>query len=624
MADILGVGLITSADQGQKIVLGMTVEDIGSSMKKFGWPDYVVFFIMLFLCVIVGVYYGFFKKMKSTQDYLVGGREMKVFPISMSLIASFISGISLLGIPTEIYVYGIQYIYIGFGIIIMGVITHVIYLPVFHNLKITSTYEYLHRRFDSKVRLLASVLFMINLFTWLPIVIYVPALAFNQVTGINIHWITSAVCIICIFYTSLGGIKAVVLTDVIQTLVMIGAMLLVAIKGTLDIGGIGVVWNRNLESGRIEGPNFDPNPLSRHTIWSLGIGGFIYMLQTSTVNQSMIQRYLSLPTLKTANKSLWLFIFGMYLVVCLCAYCGMLVYATYHQCDPLTTMLAKEKDQLLPILVMEVLGKFPGLPGLFVAGIFSAALSSLSTGLNSMAAVILEDVYKTFFRKELTQNHTYILMKGTVIIMGIICVGLVFVVEKLGAVLQLTMSINSIAAGPSLALFTMGILIPWINAKGAFIGSATSLVIMSWIIVKYQTTIVSGNLFFPEKPTSTDGCTYHFTPKLHPSINLRLNPSLNTTDVIHTDEIFMLYRLSYLWYTLIGCVISILIGGIVSFFTKFNDARDIDSMLIAPFYKKLIKPREYPNEPKSNEIIFAYDTKIRSNINDLDNESHNV
>lgn len=90
--------------------------------------------------------------------------------------------------------------------------------------------------------------------TWLPIVIYVPALAFNQVTGVNVHWITPIVCVVCIFYTCVGGLKAVVWTDVVQLVMMFGAIVLVMVKGTYDVGGYSVVWDRAVQSGRIEGP----------------------------------------------------------------------------------------------------------------------------------------------------------------------------------------------------------------------------------------------------------------------------------------------------------------------------------------------------------------------------------
>ncbi|CAH1108786.1 unnamed protein product [Psylliodes chrysocephalus] len=579
------------------------VTEIGISMQRFGWVDYITFMSMLGICLLVGMYFALYKKSETAQDYLVGSRSMGVIPIAMSLLASWVSGISLLGIPTEVYVYGIQYIYILGGFLITTFLMGSIFLPVFQGLELTSTYEYHERRFSKSVRLFGSILFTIKMLSWLPLVIYVPALAFNQVTGVNVHLITPIVCIFCIFYTSMGGLKGVVWTDVIQLILMFGAIILVMVKGTIDIGGIGNVIQRNLDSNRLEGPNFDLDPLSRHTIWALVIGGTFFTVQTAGVNQNMIQRYLSLPSLKQSKKALWAFLFGISILMSFGVYCGMLIYATYHKCDPLTTTLAREKDQLLPLLVMDILGDYPGLPGIFVAGIFSAALSSLSTALNAMAAIVLEDFYKPFFSKQLNEKQSFILMKSTVIITGLICIGLVFVVERLGAVLQLSVSIGSIANGPSLGVSTMGILLPWVNAKGALSGGICSLIFMSWYCFKTQSMIASGDLIFPEKPVSTEGCHYAFPPKM---------PILN--NITHTDEQFMIYRLSYLWYCLIGTFVAVFVGLLVSMVTKPTDPRDIDPKLLAPFIRKIIKPRKYSNEPKDG-IIFAYGspTKVSDN-----------
>ncbi|KAI4465226.1 sodium-coupled monocarboxylate transporter [Holotrichia oblita] len=223
-----------------------------------------------------------------------------------------------------------------------------------------------------------------------------------------------------------------------------------------------------------------------------------------------------------------------------------------------------------------------------------------------MAAVVLEDCCKSFLKKELSEKQTHILMKLSVIVMGLICVGLVFVVEKLGTVLQLTMSIGPIANGPSLALFTMGILLPWINAKGAFYGSTTGLVVMSWLTTKAQTAIASGNLVFPEKPVTTEGCSYQFLRKYVTNINFYSEDTLNTIPTVQTDELFNLYRLSYLWYTLLGALVSIFVATVITFATEPVDPKDIDPMLLAPFVRKLLPSRKFPNQPKTTEIIYAY------------------
>lgn len=114
---------------------------------------------------------------------------------------------------------------------------------------------------------------------------------------------------------------------------------------------------------------------------------------------------------------------------------------------------------------MDTLGDLPGLSGLFIAGVFSAALSSLSTCLNSMSAVVLEDFFKPFVRKPLSNRSINWIMRSVVVGVGTLCVALVFVVQKMGTVLQLTMSLEAITNGPLLGIFTMGIFLPWINGN---------------------------------------------------------------------------------------------------------------------------------------------------------------
>ncbi|XP_073957498.1 sodium-coupled monocarboxylate transporter 1-like isoform X2 [Choristoneura fumiferana] len=439
------------------------VSEVRKSFQHFTWTDYSVFVFMLAICTGIGLYFGCVQKQKSTQDYLMGGRHMNVVPVTFSLVASFISGISILGTPTELYIYGTAYIFSLIGACLMSIIISFTFMPVLHDLQVTSAYEYLELRYDKRLRLFGSVIFSMFTMAWLPIVIYVPALAFNQVTGVNIHIVSPVVCFVCIFYTSLGGLKAVVWTDVIQTIVMSGAMLLVMVKGTMIVGGFDEVMRRNWNTGRIEMPSLSFDLTERHTIWSVSIGSLFYWIGNIAVNQLMMQRYLSLPDLKTSKRAVWWFLGGITLILLTCAYSGMLAFARYFDCDPLDSKLALAKDQILPLLVMDILGEWNGLPGIFVAGVFSAALSSLSSGLNSMAAVVLEDFWKPFFRT-LSHKETQILIRAVVVVIGCVCVGLVFVVERLGAVLQLTMSLSSASMGPLAGVFLMGIFFPFIDS----------------------------------------------------------------------------------------------------------------------------------------------------------------
>lgn len=299
----------------------------------------------------------------------------------------------------------------------------------------------------------------------------------------------------------------------------------------------------------------------------------------------------------SSYSALWLFILGVLVLLAMCCYCGLLIYATYHECDPLTTKLAKAKDQLLPLLVMDILGSYPGLPGLFVAGVFSAALSSLSTGLNSLSAVVLEDFFKTLVPVPLTDRQTSYIMRGVVAVCGTICVGLVLVVEKLGSVLQLSMSLGAVTNGPLLGIFTMGVAVPWVHGNGAIVGGSVGLGLMAWICYSAQAAIAAGELQFVAKPVTTLGCAYTYLAAESRDMlaeNATASPETMLAAAAaaaaggNFEEGFQIHHLSYLWYTLLGALITIVVSLLVSFALGANDPRRIERKLLAPFVRRMI------------------------------------
>ncbi|XP_034186765.2 sodium-coupled monocarboxylate transporter 2 [Osmia lignaria lignaria] len=565
-----------------------------SPQKSFDLIDCAVFAGMLAISAIVGVYQAY-KARKNTdavREYLVGGQNMSIFPISMSLIASYISGIAILGLPAEMYVYGTQLWCVVIGDCFVSLTMAYVYLPVFYGLGITSSYEYLKLRFNDAVRLMGCAIFLIKMMLYIPLVIYVPALAFNQVTGINLHAIALLVCAVCIFYTTLGGLKAVVWTDAIQTIVMFGGVIVVAVLGTNRAGGFEDVWKRNRDTERIEFFDMDPDPTVRHTFWTVVIGNYLNWLASCSVNQAMVQRCLAMPNLKKANVTIAIMAVGIISIVSLSCYTGIVIFANFYDCDPITTKQIRKPDQLLPFFVMEMAASIPGLPGLFVAGVFSAALSTMSTGLNSMAGVIYEDMIKPWLRVPLSEVAASRTMKATVVLTGCICVTLVFLVEKLGGLIQAGKSLSGITAGPLLGIFTLGMLFPFANSTGALVGGLVSLNLVAWISLGTQAAISTGKISFPVKPVSVDGCPDSL--KQH---------TANLTLVVETaikEQPFFLYRMSYLWYTWVGFLTAILVGLFVSWISGANKRKQGDEKLYAPVIRRFLSDASLRTKQQEN------------------------
>ncbi|CAH1647597.1 unnamed protein product [Spodoptera littoralis] len=553
----------------------------------FDWLDYLVFGGMLLCSALIGVYFAFFasKKQNTTSEYLMGGKTMGMFPISMSLIASYISGISLLGLPAEMYTYGTQLWMVVLSEWAVSLTIAIVYLPVFYNLQITSTYEYLRLRFNQKVRLLGSIIFIIKMMLYIPIVIYVPALAFSQVTGINLHLITPIVCVVCIFYTTLGGLKAVVWTDTLQTVLMYFGVIFVLAYGTWRLGGISNVISINEKGDRLEFFNMDVDPTIRHTFWSTVFGNYFSWLASCSVNQAMVQRCLALSSLKRARITIFIMAAGIFIIVSLCCYTGLVIYATFADCDPLTTGSIRKSDQLLPYFVMTITGAIPALPGIFMSGVFSAALSSMSTGLNSMCGVIFEDLIRPAYNKPISERAASFIMKIIVVVIGFACVALVFLVEHMGALIQAGKSLAGITAGSLLGLFSMGLFLPWVNSTGALTGGLTSTMLVGWISLGTQAAMMRGDIIVTPKPVSVAGC---------PGNHTFSTPSTP----IHAVEFdrsgtFFLYRLSYLYYTLVGMIVCIIVGSVVSYFTEPNDPAMVHRDLLTPIVHRWL-PAQHP------------------------------
>ncbi|KAL7298032.1 hypothetical protein TKK_0009039 [Trichogramma kaykai] len=550
--------------------------------KQFNAIDGVVFTGMLGVSALVGVYqaYKSRKNPEAVKEYLVGGQNMSIFPISMSLIASYISGIAILGLPAEMYVYGTQLWCIVIADCFVSLTMALVYLPVFYGLQITSSYEYLEMRFNHVTRMIGSIIFLIKMLLYIPLVIYVPALAFNQVTGVNLHMIASLVCAVCIFYTCLGGLKAVVWTDTIQTIVMFGGVITVAVIGTARVGGVAEVWKRNVATGRIEFFNMNPDPTVRHTFWSVVVGNYLNWLATCSVNQAMVQRCLAMPNLRKSNITITIMAIGIISIVSLSCYSGILIFAAFFDCDPVTTKQIRKPDQLLPYYVMEMAQSLPGLPGLFVSGVFSAALSTMSTGLNSMSGVIYEDMIKPCLKRPLSDLGASRVMKLTVVVIGVVCVALVLLVEKLSGLIQAGKSLSGITAGPLLGIFTLGMFFPSANSKGAIAGALLSLNLVAWISFGTQASVASGQIKFPVKPVTVEGCPDALKATAT-NITLLLQEA-------HHESPFFLYRMSYLWYTWVGFLTAIGVGLIVSWISGPNKYKPEDKKLYTPVIHRFL------------------------------------
>ncbi|XP_034079010.1 sodium-coupled monocarboxylate transporter 1 [Gymnodraco acuticeps] len=534
---------------------------------SFVAADYLVFALMLLVSAAVGVYYAWTDRgQQSSGDFLMGGRSLTALPVSLSLTASFMSAITVLSNPAEVYRYGANIGFYALSYIFTMVVTSEVFLPVFYRLAITSTYEYLELRFNRATRLLGTFLFIIQTILYTGIVIYAPALALNQVTGIDLWGAVVSTGVVCTFYCTMGGMKAVVWTDVFQLGVMVAGFLSVIIRSVVVQGGVLPIISDSQQGGRLNFWDFDTSPLRRHTFWTITFGGAFVWISIYGINQAQVQRYISCKSLTHARLSLYINLLGLWSILLCSVFAGMCLFSVYKNCDPWTAGLVSAPDQLMPYLVMDILRNYPGLPGLFVAAVYSGSLSTVSSSINALVAVTVEDLIKPY--TDMSEKHLSWISKGLSIMFGIVCIGMAGLASVMGGILQAVISIFGILGGPLLGVFTLGILCPFANSKGALSGLVSGLVVSLWVGIGAQIYPPPPEMSRPLSLT-TAGCNFSTAGRFNWTSTAPPTQSSITTVPVNGKPVLAdnWYSLSYLYFSPIGTIIAISVGLLVSLMT---------------------------------------------------------
>ncbi|XP_045458708.1 sodium-coupled monocarboxylate transporter 1-like [Melitaea cinxia] len=561
--------------------MSFTMEEGG-----FGVGDYVAFGVLCAASCAGGIWYSAIgsrsKALVDLKDYLLGGKAMSTFPVAMSLIASYVSGVTILGTPAEIYNYGTQYWLVIVGVTLSCVVVATVYLPVFCTLRLSSSYEYLELRFNRHVRAVASILFLLDEVLFLPMVVYVPALAFNQLTGFNVFAVAGAMVVICGLYTVLGGLRAVVWTDSVQTGVMFIGVVLVAVAGTLAVGGVSDVLSIARESGRLDLSNWDFSPYVRQTGWGAVVGGLLYWTCFNSVNQTMVQRYIALPNKRRAIIALSIFCVGAILAISLCVWCGLAAWGAWVRggCEPAGVPLVD--DRLLPAFVTYVAAQqhLPGLAGVFLAGVFGAGLSSLSAVLNACALVAVEDLLHGWLRLRLRPLAEGLLARCVTAALAVISVLMLVVIEKLGGVLGVATALSAIAASATCGIFTLGMACWWVGPRGALAGGAAGALLAGAVSLGTQAAAAAG-LRAPPLPAPA-----------HCALNTTLAAPGTELD---PETIFPLFRISYHWIAPLGLLATLTVGAIVGYFFDERDSSKMDAELFTPVIWRLLPKEAHEN-----------------------------
>ena len=573
-----------------------------NASSTFAVADYIVFALLILISVGIGIFFACYGKgQHTTQNYFLGDRNMKVLPVALSYVVTFQSSLLVLGAPAEVYAYGMQYCLVCVGVTTSYLTATLIVVPLFHPLKITSVNEYFLKRYNSNiVRFLAVALGIIYYTFYMGIVVYGTSLALESTASFPIWASVLVFSSAAVLYTSIGGIKAVIWTDVFQTLVMFSGIIAVLVKTSMSSDG-----TKNIEArkSRLNFFNFDPDPTQRHTFWTLTVGAFPQFLYL-TFSQSGIQRINSTPTINTAKQLYYIATPIFCAIWILAMFQGVTIYSYFYDkgCDPISSGQVQNLNQILPFTVMELFHDLPGLPGLFIAALAAASLSTLSSGLSSLAAVTYEDIIKVY-SKSITEEKGTNISKVVVVLYGLVAMGFAFILSNVeGPIGQIFVSFMGAIAGPTTGLFLLSIFNRRTTTKGAVSGTLCAVVFVLWLSLGQN---FSGSArqteYLPLGPTdqcpgnTTDsGVDFRLATPIHvintttpdSSVEQLYNYTSETLSQTGTNAIrsslSIFYSISYMYFDLIGVLVVLLIGNLVSLFTQTDVSASTHDKYVLP------------------------------------------
>ena len=449
-------------------------------METFGTLNYFV--LGLYLTAMLGVGAFFSHRQESGEMFFLAGRKLPWLAVAMSMYASLTSAVTYLGLPGKAYAENISLIVAAFMSPIIAPFILLIFYPLYHRLRVTTSYEYINKRFGQTAHYCVAGLFVLARLGWLGTVVYAPAMAMSIVTGIPLWSCICMMGLLATAYTALGGLAAVVWTDVIQFIILIGGAVWVAVSLTNGTeGGIAQIMTEAQNAGHLHIADWK---FSLYTMSgpAVALSFFFTMMQDYGTDQVSVQRLMASGSLRSTVKSVAFNACTDFFIIGLLLFIGLGLFAFFQNAELPEGISG---DKVMPYYIIHYLPQ--GISGLLITAVFAAAMSSMDSGINSIATVVIKD----FMKPAGNEVQTARILTG---ILGVLATGVAFYASTLDSILEAFFSFMGMFSAPVLALFLLGTLTRNGNFKGWLLGAAASILFSVWL---QNLTKVNEIFFFP-------------------------------------------------------------------------------------------------------------------------------
>lgn len=511
---------------------------------------------ILYLIVVFTIGAKASRHQKTSEDFFLAGRGMGLIPVGISLCMTVFSAISYMAYPNQSYYHGLLMVMSMVTLWLDAPLICLVVIPFFYNLKIYSIYEYLERRFSPSLRITGSLIFLFWRLFWLATVIYAPCRALQVVleitTGqeIAVEGLIITVGVVTVIYTFLGGMRAVMWTDVAQFCVMFGSVVAILWVVWQSVeGGLSGVWTIAIAGGRdrfVE-PVFDLE--DPWCVWGIVPFYFLARLAFYTADQITMQRVLSASSLRSAQRGFVLNCVVLSFFIPVLCYVGVGLYAFYQQHPnripeqyqapptqspepaeawPQTHPETGEKleDKILPTFIALELPA--GISGLVIAALFAACMSTMDSGLNSVSTSLIVDYHRRLgvgrawlarrrgkSMSELNEADELRLARPLVVLIGLFATAFACVIGQLGTIFEIARSALDTPGIPLACVFLLGMLTRRTNAAGAMTGLILGVTAMLWMM--FGPRAADSGLSFLWPWTNPNGDSWRLAP-IYPGV----------------------------------------------------------------------------------------------------------
>ncbi|XP_077539881.1 sodium-coupled monocarboxylate transporter 2-like isoform X2 [Haemaphysalis longicornis] len=508
--------------------------------------EYVVFGVMMALNFGLGLYFSLRRKARSAHtpvEVFLGSRALRVVPLAASVVATLMSSTGLVGFTGHFYAYGFHLIWHGVACMAMAPIAGRLFLPVMYGLRVTSIFEYIRKRFNPAISLTACGTYIFLTQTLGAMSIFAASLTIVTAFDVPLLWCNILIGFCGTFYTALGGLRGVVWTDCMQLVFILLAPATVITKVIVDSNSANsTVQPVSDFDARVYLANTKFDITHDENILSALVGSATFSMYRVCLDQVVAQRFLASRTLGEAQRTV---VTGsLLLVTAYIVHLSMVLALVvwFRGCDPLLSGAIKSHDQILPFYIKNNLVRFLGFSGIFLAAVVSAATSTISSIINSQAAVLYVDVV-TQHSKNLN-SHVRLVTRGLAFSLGTIMTLYSCVCFYMGTVTRVVIMVYSAATGPFVGLFILAVAFPFVHSKGA--GIATVVMLAVQLVIMWQT--MTNGAMPPRMPATLDYC---------PENKTNVEWTSNNTVILSKDSLEKapaLFRLSPFWSCLFSTV----------------------------------------------------------------------